>query len=81
MRTTLSLDQDVLEEARAVARRLRVPFKVVINEALRLGLSKIEKPAKRKPYRTISRAMGLRAEFSLDDIQGLLVQAEGEYRR
>jgi hypothetical protein len=54
---------------------------VVINEALRLGLSKIEKPAKRKPYRTISRAMGLRAEFSLDDIQGLLVQAEGEYRR
>ena len=51
MRTTLSVDEDVLEKARALAGRLRVPFKTVVNEALRRGLSEIEKPAKQRPYR------------------------------
>ncbi len=60
MRTTLPLDEDVLEKARALARRLHLPFKAVVNEALRLGLSEVEKPAKRRRYRTIPRAMGLR---------------------
>ena len=35
MRTTLALDEDVLEKARAVAKQLRMPFKTVVNEALR----------------------------------------------
>ncbi len=60
MRTTLPLDGDVLERARALARQLRLPFKAVVNEALRLGLSEVEKPAKRRRYRTIPVAMGLR---------------------
>ena len=41
MRTTLSLDADVLEKARAVAGQLRVPFKTVVNEALRLGIEQL----------------------------------------
>ncbi|MBW2238542.1 MAG: type II toxin-antitoxin system VapB family antitoxin [Deltaproteobacteria bacterium] len=37
MRTTLSIDDDVMERARAVATKLRTPFKTVVNEALRAG--------------------------------------------
>lgn len=78
MRTTLPLDEDVLERARAVADQLHVPFKTVVNEALRLGLSEVEKPARQRRYRTNPHAMGLRRGHSLDNIQELLAQAEGE---
>jgi len=78
MRTTLSLDEDVLEKARKLADRLRLPFKKVVNEALRVGLGEVEKPAKRRRYRTPSRDMGLRPGYCLDNIGELLAQAEGE---
>ena len=38
MRTTIVLENDVLAKARAVAKRLKVPFRQVVNEALREGL-------------------------------------------
>jgi len=78
MRTTLSIDEDVLEKARKVAGRLRVPFKTVVNEALRLGLGEVEKPAKQRRYRTTPHDMGLQSGFNVDNIQELLTQAEGE---
>ena len=78
MRTTLTLDEDVLDKARAVAGQLRVPLKTVVNEALRVGLREVEKPAQQRRYRTKPRAMGLRKGYSLDNIQELLAQAEGE---
>ena len=78
MRTTLSLDDDVLEKARALAGVLHVPFKTVVNEALRAGLKEIEKPASQRPYRTIPRVMGLRECYNLDNIPELLAHVEGE---
>lgn len=78
MRTTLTLDDDVLDKARAVASRLRAPFRAVVNEALRIGLDEVEKPAKKRAYRTEGRPMGLRRGYNLDNIGELLVQAEGE---
>jgi SOS response regulatory protein OraA/RecX len=78
MRTTLTLEEDVLEKARAVACQLQVPFKTVVNEALRLGLREVEKPAKQRRYEMTPRAMGLRKGYSLDNIQEVLAQAEGE---
>ena len=78
MRTTLSLDEDVLQKARSVASQMRVPFKTVVNEALRVGLSEVERPAKQRPYKTVPHDMGLRSGFSLDNVQELLAQAEGE---
>ena len=81
MRTTLSIDDDVLERARALAAKLRTQFKTVINEALRAGLDQIEKPAKHRPYKTEPHAMGLRSGRNLDNIQELLAQIEGEDSR
>jgi len=81
MRTTLSIDDDVLERARAIAARLHTPFRRVINEALRAGLGTVEKPSKQRPYRTKPHEMGLRSGRNLDSIQNLLTQVEGEDSR
>ena len=81
MRTTISIDDDVLERARAVAAQLRTPFKTIVNEALRAGLDQVEKPAKQRRYKTKPHKMGLRHGRNLDNIQELLTQIEGEDSR
>ncbi len=81
MRTTISIDDDVLERARSAAARIGVPFKTVINEALRAGLDKAELPPKTRPYKTKCHKMGLRRGRNLDNIQDLLAQIEGEDSR
>ena len=81
MRTTLVIDDDVLDRARAVAARLNSPFRTVINEALRAGLGIVEKPVESKPYRTQPRAMILKEGRNLDNIQELLSQIEAEDAR
>jgi antitoxin component of RelBE/YafQ-DinJ toxin-antitoxin module len=81
MRTTLSIDDDVLEQARAAAAKLSIPFKTIVNEALRTGLDQVEQPAKQRRYKTKPHKMGLRQGRNLDDIQELLAQIEGEDSR
>jgi hypothetical protein len=81
MRTTLSIDNDVIERARDIAARLGSPFKSVVNEALRAGLDHVEKPAKCKPYKTKPHAMGLKSGHSIDKIRELLDRVEGEDSR
>ena len=81
MRTTLTIDNDVLERARAISAKMRAPFKTVINEALRAGLDHVEQPAERRPYKTEPHPMGLKAGRNLDNIQELLAQIEGEDSR
>jgi len=78
VRTTLNLDDDVLDRARSVAGRLGTPFRQVVNEALRAGLQAVEEPAKTRPYHTPPHQMGLKSGRSLDNIQELLAQIEGE---
>jgi hypothetical protein len=81
VRTTLTIDDDVLDKARAVAAKLNLPFRRVVNEALRTGLQAVEEPPRTRPYRTRPRKMGLKAGRNLDNIQALLSQIEGEDRR
>ena len=78
MRTTLTLDPDVSARARRVAARQGLPFKQIVNAALRIGLDEILKPAGARPYRTKPRPLGLREGFSYDNISELLARAEGE---
>ncbi len=78
MRTTLNLDNDVLEQARLLAHNLRQPFKFIVNEALRTGLKQIEKPLLQKKYRTVPQNMKLRQGVSLDSIPKLLSEIEDE---
>ncbi len=78
MRTTLAIDDDVLDRARGVAEQRHTPFRQVVNEALRVGLRSFAEPAPCKPYRTHPHKLGLQPGKSLDNIQELLAQSEGE---
>jgi len=81
MRTTLPIDDDVLDRARAVANKLRKPFRAVVNEALRAGLKEVEAPTRKKRHKTKPHAMKLRRGRNIDNIQELLAQVEGEDAR
>lgn len=81
MRTTLTIDDDVLDRARAIASRLRSPFRRVVNEALRAGLQAVEEPSRARPYQTRPRKLGLKDGLNLDNIQELIAQVEGEEHR
>ncbi len=81
MRTTLSIDDDVIDRARALAAKLRLPFRTIVNEALRAGLDQVEQAAKQRPYKTEPHAMSLRFGRNIDNIQELLAQIEGEDSR
>ncbi len=81
MRTTLTIDDDVLDRARSLASRLRSPFRRVVNEALRAGLQTLEEPARSKPYHTRPRRLGLKPGRNLDNIQDLIAQLDGEEHR
>ena len=81
MRTTLTIDDDVLDRARSVAARLRTPFRQVVNEAIRAGLKAVAEPATTRPYQTRPHKLGLKTGRSLDNIQELLAQIEGEDHR
>ena len=77
----MTIDDDVLERARAISAKLGRPFKAIVNQALRIGLEQVERPAKRRPYKTRPHKMGLKQGHNLDNIQELLAQIEGEDAR
>ena len=82
MRTTLTIDDDLLDKAKAVAVKIRAPFRRVVNEALRTGLQVVEDaPPQTRSYHTRPHKMGLKAGRNLDNIQELLSQIEGEDHR
>lgn len=63
MRTTVTLDPDVVAALQRTARERGMSFKAVLNDAVRRGLS--GEPTKKR-YRTPSRDMGLRPGFDID---------------
>ncbi len=81
MRTTLTIDDDVFDQARALSEKLRTPFRRVVSEAMRIGLREVSHAATVKPYRTTGHPMGLRQGYDIDNIQEVLAVAEGEDAR
>lgn len=77
-RTTLTLDDDVAAGLRREALRVGLPFRTVVNQAIRAGL---EAPrASSEPFRVDARPLGLRPGIDLDDIEGLLDVLDGTDR-
>ena len=58
MRTTVTLDDDVAQRLKDLAHRKKKPFKVVLNETIRVGLTAEKKSPKRPPFKVIARDMG-----------------------
>jgi hypothetical protein len=80
VRTTLTIDDDVSAKIAAEARRSGKPLRVVVNEALRIGLENAVRD-ELPPYRVEARDMKLRPGIEIDDIQGLLDKLDGPLRR
>ena len=65
MRTTLTLDPDLAEKLRTLAREQGISFKAAVNAALRRGLA-AGGDSKQTPYRVASRRLGLRPGIDLE---------------
>lgn len=78
MRTTLNLDEDVIDSTKVLVKKAGKSFKFIVNEALRLGLKQFQKSYQKKRYVTHPRQMGLKQGYSLDNIQELLSRLEEE---
>ena len=78
MRTTLTLDDDVVEGVdKELRRRSKSSYKEVVNDLIRAGLH-ARREMKRAPhFKVRSRALGSRRGLNYDDIGGLLEELEG----
>jgi hypothetical protein len=65
MRTTLHIDDDILQELKREATRARAPLRDTVNRVLRLGLERL-RPASAVPYRCRTFAMGFPPSSNLD---------------
>jgi hypothetical protein len=79
MRTTLTLDPDVVARLKRIRQRRDARFKDVVNEALREGLRTMEEKPRRQARRwTKPRPLGGSRIGSLDNIAEVLSIAERE---
>ena len=77
MRTTVTLDPDVAEQLKALARRRNVSFKEVLNSAVRAGLA-AERGGAGRPYRVRPRPLGLRSDIDWTKALGIAATLEDE---
>jgi hypothetical protein len=76
VRTTLTLDPDVADRLRALARERGLPFKQVVNAVLRRGLH--EGTGMSTPFHVESRPLQLRPGVDLDRALDLAARLEDE---
>lgn len=81
MRTTLTLDEDVVAKLRQEMTRTGAGMKEVVNAFLRRGLEAPRAEEIARPFAVQAQSMGLRAGIDLDDISGLLDFLDGPARR
>lgn len=78
MRTTLTIADDLMDRLKREARRSRRPFKVVVNEALRLGVDRLQPPARRRVFRQRTFRMGYPPGTELDKALQLASRLDDE---
>jgi len=82
VRTTLTLDDDVAARLKAEAQRSGRPFKVVVNEALRLALAHRRERRATPVFRVRPHDLGgPKPGFSYDNVAELLEALEGPVHR
>ena len=79
MRTTVTLDDDVVRLLESVEAQRKLTRKEVVNEALRDGLIAMTKPrVPQEPYRTPLLVKGPSALENMDNLDAVLRFGEGE---
>lgn len=76
MRTTLTLDKDVVMQLRREMRRSGATLKAAVNHFLRRGLATAEKP-QQKRFVVCARPLGLPPGLSYDNVAELIEALEG----
>ena len=77
IRTTIALDEDVLERVKAESRSRGASFRDTLNDLLRLALVAQSSAPVRKRFRIKARHMGYRPGLNYDSIESLLEYGEG----
>ena len=77
MRTTITLDKDVVDKLRAEMRRSGKSFKDTVNEFLRAGLAMREELKSTDRFKVRPRPMGVVPGLNYDNIGELLEQLDG----
>jgi hypothetical protein len=79
MRTTLTIDDDIVAMIERLRRSRDTSLKEIINEALRRGIKEMSTPTKRRgTFRTRSVDLGTLQVPSLDNVAEVVAIAEGE---
>jgi len=81
VRTTLTLDSDVVAKLKDEMRRSGRSLKQVVNELLRLALNTRRKRQPRQPFLVRARPLGLRQGLNYHKISELLEHLEGPVHR
>ena len=77
MRTTITLDDDVINKLNAEMRRSGKSFKETVNEFLRVGLAVRRELKNADQFKVRARALGVVPGLNYDNIGELLEQLEG----
>lgn len=78
MRTTLTIDDQIMAELKERAHRQNMPLKQVVNQVLRRGLEAEGTTASRKPFRARTFSMGQPLIPSLDKSLAIAAALEDE---
>ena len=81
IRTTVTLDEDVLARVKRESRVRGLPFRQTLNDLLRTALLSGERKSKKPAFRVRPTHMGDRPGLNYDDVESLLSHAEGEDHR
>ena len=81
IRTTITLDEDVVERVKQESRQRGDSFKDTLNNLLRLALSVEKAPAERKPFKVQPFRAKPVPGLNYDNVAELLDYAEGEDRQ
>jgi hypothetical protein len=81
IRTTVTLDEDVMERVQRESKVRGASFRETLNDLLRLGLLAAAQRPARRTLRIEPVPMGWKDGLNFDDVAGLLEYAEGELRR
>ena len=78
MRTTLTIEDDVMDRLMRQAKRAKISFKAVVNQALRLGIDRMQPQARRRAFRQRTFRMGYPPGSQLDKALQLAALMEDE---
>ena len=81
IRTTVTLDDDVLERVKQQSKAHGKSFRETLNELVRQGLLTAETKPQRPKFKVKPSHMGSRPGLNYDDIEGLISYGEGEDHR